>query len=129
MIGCGVGLMFRASAAGSGRVLVPYLVLWMLLKVPALVAAPDYGGHVAGGSARSSCSWPVALLWAVADANARKWKLSGIADEAGQARARVAFGLALLPVGRGLHADRPWGLDGILHLLGHWRRRLGGCRK
>jgi uncharacterized membrane protein len=99
MIGCGVGLMFRASAAWAGRVLVPYLVLWMLLKVPALVVAPGmeavwlgFGEIVmlmAGG-------W---LLWAVDDANARKWKLAGIADETGQARARVAFGLALLPVG------------------------------
>jgi uncharacterized membrane protein len=36
----GVGLLFSRTAAWSARVLFPYLVLWLLLKVPALVVAP-----------------------------------------------------------------------------------------
>src|SRR5438309_12008454 len=36
----GIGLFFRASAAWSSRILFPYLFLWLLLKVPALVVAP-----------------------------------------------------------------------------------------
>src|ERR1700719_587567 len=36
----GVGLLFRATAAWSVRILFPYLILWLLLKVPALVVAP-----------------------------------------------------------------------------------------
>src|SRR5947209_870118 len=36
----GVGLLFRATAAWSARVLFPYLIIWALLKVPALVVAP-----------------------------------------------------------------------------------------
>src|ERR1700687_3691161 len=37
----GVGLLFRATAAYSVRILFPYLIVWLLLKVPALVVAPQ----------------------------------------------------------------------------------------
>lgn len=37
----GVGLLFRATAAWSARILFPYLIVWLLLKVPALLVAPQ----------------------------------------------------------------------------------------
>ena len=37
----GAGLLFRASAKLSIRILFPYLIAWLLLKVPALVVAPQ----------------------------------------------------------------------------------------
>src|SRR6202163_1035484 len=37
----GVGLLLRATAAWSARILFPYLIVWVLLKVPALVVAPQ----------------------------------------------------------------------------------------
>jgi uncharacterized membrane protein len=36
----GAALLFRATARWSVRVLFPYLILWLLLKVPALIVAP-----------------------------------------------------------------------------------------
>src|SRR5712664_2033278 len=36
----GVGLLVRATAAWSVRILFPYLIVWALLKVPALFVAP-----------------------------------------------------------------------------------------
>jgi uncharacterized membrane protein len=36
----GVGLLVRATAAWSVRILFPYIFIWMCLKVPALVVAP-----------------------------------------------------------------------------------------
>jgi uncharacterized membrane protein len=36
----GVGLLLRATTAWSVRILFPYLFVWLLLKVPALVVAP-----------------------------------------------------------------------------------------
>jgi len=36
----GIGLLFEATAAWSVRVLLPYLTIWFLLKVPAIVVAP-----------------------------------------------------------------------------------------
>src|SRR5580692_855532 len=44
MLLAGAGLLFRAAAAWSVRVLFPYLVVWALLKVPALVVAPQIEG-------------------------------------------------------------------------------------
>src|SRR5215813_7038818 len=40
MLGCGVGLLFRATAVWAVRILFPYVIIWMLLKVPALFSAP-----------------------------------------------------------------------------------------
>src|SRR5207245_10333141 len=37
----GVGLLLRATAAWSARILFPYLIVWALLKVPALLVAPQ----------------------------------------------------------------------------------------
>src|SRR5271170_2407080 len=36
----GMGLLFNATVAWSVRILFPYLIVWVLLKVPALFAAP-----------------------------------------------------------------------------------------
>ena len=36
----GVGLLFRATAAWAARILFPYLIIWMLLKLPSVIAAP-----------------------------------------------------------------------------------------
>jgi len=44
MLLCGLGLVFRMTAAWSVRVLFPYLIVWALLKVPALVVAPKIEG-------------------------------------------------------------------------------------
>lgn len=40
MMAGGIGLLFRRTAALSARVLFPYLVIWWLLKIPAVVNAP-----------------------------------------------------------------------------------------
>jgi len=37
----GIGLLFRPTAAWSIRIVFPYLIVWFLLKVPALIVAPQ----------------------------------------------------------------------------------------
>src|SRR5437879_954480 len=37
----GFGLLLRTTAAWSARILFPYLIVWLLLKVPALLVAPQ----------------------------------------------------------------------------------------
>lgn len=37
----GIGLLFNATAAWSARILFPYVIIWLLLKVPALIVAPQ----------------------------------------------------------------------------------------
>ncbi|HMK22470.1 MAG TPA: hypothetical protein VK466_09065 [Terriglobales bacterium] len=41
MICGGAGLLFRRTAAASIRILFPYIVVWFLLKVPAVLVAPQ----------------------------------------------------------------------------------------
>src|SRR5215813_9574185 len=98
MLGCGVGLLFRATTAWATRILFPYVFIWMLLKVPALFAAPGmeavwlgFGEVVmlmAGG-------W---ILWIVLDESVSR-SVPLIGGSTGLHRAVVAFGLALLPIG------------------------------
>lgn len=40
MLLCGLGLLFESTAAWSIRVLFPYLIIWLSLKLPALFVAP-----------------------------------------------------------------------------------------
>jgi uncharacterized membrane protein len=40
MLLSGLGLLLRTTAAWSIRILFPYLIVWLLLKVPALLVAP-----------------------------------------------------------------------------------------
>jgi hypothetical protein len=37
----GIGLLFRATASWSVRILFPYLIVWLCLKLPALLVAPQ----------------------------------------------------------------------------------------
>ena len=48
MLVCGAGLLFRASARWAVRVLFPYLIVWALLKVPALMMGPQHEGNWLG---------------------------------------------------------------------------------
>ena len=59
MLLCGAGLLFRGTIAWSVRILFPYLILWLFLKVPALVVAPQRRrcGWVSGNSV---CFWRAA---------------------------------------------------------------------
>ena len=41
MLAGGIGLLFGRTAAMSVRILFPYLLLWVLLKVPAVVKVPQ----------------------------------------------------------------------------------------
>ena len=44
----GIGLLFEATVRWAIRILFPYLILWALLKVPALVVAPQIEGAPVG---------------------------------------------------------------------------------
>ena len=99
MFGCGLGILFRRTARWSVRILFPYLIVWVLLKVPALFAAPGmeavwlgFGEIVmlmAGG-------W---ILWAAYERFAPSSILALLSGDGGLQRALVAFGLAVLPIG------------------------------
>jgi uncharacterized membrane protein len=95
----GIGLLFRATAAVSARILFPYLIVWALLKVPALVVAPQTEGVWLGVG-------ELAVLLAGG------WvlfvRLAGLREESiftfatgenGIRIARILFAVSLIPIG------------------------------
>lgn len=99
MLLCGAGLLFEATVAGAVRVLFPYLIIWVLLKVPALVAAPqmeavwlgigELAVLLAGG-------WTLfARLSKVQESSSFAFATGG----SGVHMARILFAFSLLPIG------------------------------
>src|ERR1700730_1972409 len=95
----GIGLVGEASASLSIRILTSYLVVWLLLKVPALVVAPqleavwlgfgEVGVLLAGG-------WTLfARLAALREGS----KLAFATGDNGVRLARIFFAVCVLPIG------------------------------
>jgi uncharacterized membrane protein len=99
-LACGVGLLWQRAAAAAARVLLGWLLLWMLLfKAPVIARAPvveiswESGGEtmvvVAG-------AW-VLYAWFAADWDRRR--LGFATGDTGVRIARGLYGLALIPFG------------------------------
>ncbi len=101
MLAGGVALLVRRTAPVAARILFPYLLLWMLLKVPAVAVMP-----------RMEATWlgwgEIAVLFAggwvlfarvtnPGEAGRRAWTLATGAR--GVRLAQHLFGVALLPIG------------------------------
>jgi uncharacterized membrane protein len=88
MLVAGLGLLVHKTAVLSIRILYPYLVIWMLLKVPPLLTAPEQESVWLG------LGELVVLMtggWVLFDA------LTG--RDKGIRAAQILFGLALIPIG------------------------------
>lgn len=95
----GLGLLFTATAACAVRVLFPYLILWTLLKVPALFAAPKMEAVWLGiGEIVMLMAGGWILFARLAGVREGSW-LSFATGERGVRIARILFGIAVLPVG------------------------------
>src|SRR5215475_3366175 len=94
---CGLGLLFPASTRWSVRILFPYLILWALLKVPALVVAPQMEAVWLGIGELTvllSGGWVLfANLAALPESSPLRWATG----ENGIRIARVLFAVSLLP--------------------------------
>ena len=95
----GVGLLFRTSATWSARIVFPYLFVWLLLKVPALIVAPSMEAVWLGFG-------EIAVLLAagwVLFATLVKVRSASIftfaAGETGIRRATLLFAVSLVPIG------------------------------
>lgn len=97
MLLTGAGLLFRATAAWSIRILFPYLILWLLLKVPALVVAPQMEAVWLG---IGELAMLLAGGWVLFATFSRLGSRFGyITGERGILLARILFAVALIPVG------------------------------
>jgi uncharacterized membrane protein len=99
MLFCGVGLFFRATSVWVIRILFPYLIVWQLLKLPAVFVAPKIEGVylgfgelavlLAGGwtlfARLGNVRAPAGLAWATGDNGFRL--------------ARYYFAVWIIPIG------------------------------
>jgi uncharacterized membrane protein len=95
----GVGLLIRPTAAYSIRILFPYLVVWLLLKVPALLAAPQVEAVWLGFGELAVLLAGGWILFAKLAGLREGSPLTFITGENGMRSARMLFAVSLLPIG------------------------------
>jgi uncharacterized membrane protein len=99
MLLCGVTLFFQPAAKYSIRVLLPYLKIWVLLKVPALIVAPQVEGVWLGiGELTMLLAGGWTLFAMLADLPER-WRFRLTAGESAVRGAQILFAISLIPVG------------------------------
>jgi uncharacterized membrane protein len=95
----GVGLLSRATVAWSVRILFPYLIVWVLLKVPALFVAPRMEAVWLGVGELAvllSGGW---VLFARLSGLPEESPLTFATGDNGVRIARMLFAVSLLPIG------------------------------
>src|ERR1700724_2843034 len=95
----GAGLLFRSTARLSIRILFPYLIVWLLLKVPALVVAPQMEAVWLGFGELAVLLAGGWTLFAVLAGLRERSILAFATGEKGIRIARLRFALSLLPIG------------------------------
>jgi uncharacterized membrane protein len=95
----GVGLLFGATVVWSTRILFPYLIIWALLKVPALFAAPQMEAVWLGFGELTVLLAGGWVLFARLAKLRERSPLAFATGENGIRLARMLFAVSLLPIG------------------------------
>jgi uncharacterized membrane protein len=95
----GTGLFMRATAAWSARLLFPYLIGWLLLKVPALLMAPQTEAVWLGVGELAVLLAGGWVLFARLAGLQEGSPLSFATGQNGLRIARILFAVALIPIG------------------------------
>lgn len=97
---CGIGLLWRESAAAAARVLFGFLLLWLLLiKLPYIVQAPTVALWYESWGETAVLAAAAWILYARFATGRDRRRLSFATGERGARRARMLYGLAMLAFG------------------------------
>jgi uncharacterized membrane protein len=99
MIVIGLGLPLRSTTRMAVRVLLPFLLLWLLLKVPALLLAPQIEGVWLGFGEVAALFAGGWVLFAQFSGLQDSPVFGPLTGRRGLTLARILFGLAILPIG------------------------------
>jgi uncharacterized membrane protein len=95
----GIGLLWRGAAAAASRVLIAYLLLWLLLlRVPHIFISPtvDVWYSSCQTAVIVAAAW-VLYTWFAADLDRQRFAF--VTGDKGLRIARVLYGVALIPFG------------------------------
>src|SRR5580700_5769804 len=95
----GVGLLQRVAAAWSVRILFPYLIVWLLLKVPALIVAPQMEAVWLGFGELAVLLAGGWILFANLVELRAGSPLTFLTGEHGVRAAQILFAVSLIPIG------------------------------
>jgi uncharacterized membrane protein len=99
MLVCGIGLLFRRTTAWSIRILLPYLLIWQMLKLPAIFAAPGVEGVYLGfGELAVLLAGGWTLFARLGDVRVPQW-LGWTVGDRGVRIARYYFAVWIIPIG------------------------------
>ena len=101
MIAAGIALLFRATAAVTSRVILPFLLAWLCLKIPAVMVAPRIEGVWIGVGEIGMLLAGGLVLFARFSELEGSGFFSGLTGQKGIRIAQVIFGIAVIPVGLG----------------------------
>lgn len=99
MVAAGACLLSRATTSLALRILLPYLVIWQMLKLPAIVVAPTIEGVYLGfGELAVLLAGGWTLFARLSDFRAPQW-LAWTTGDRGVRIARYYFALWIIPIG------------------------------
>lgn len=101
MVTVSAALWFRRTAVFAGRALLPFLIVWFCLKIPAVIAAPQIEGVWIGFGEIGMLLAGGWIIFARLAAFDRSSPVNTISGSGGVRLAQVIFGLAIIPVGLG----------------------------
>jgi uncharacterized membrane protein YphA (DoxX/SURF4 family) len=98
MVTCGLGMFFEATTAWALRIVLPYLVIWQMLKFPALVVAPKIEGVYLGfGELAVLLAGGWTLFARLGDLDGTRFAWAG--GERAVRVARYYFAVWIIPIG------------------------------
>jgi uncharacterized membrane protein len=99
-LACGAGLLWRASTAVAARVLLAWLMLWLLaMRLPAALMAPAVEGYWSGCGETAVVAAAAWIVWAGSATARDRPVLRRATGDPGRRLARALYGLALIPFG------------------------------